>query len=212
MKIVIIGAGGQGLIVVDALLRAREAGEDAEVVALLDDDASLSGKLLLGIPIAGPLASLGRVPHDAVVVAIGDNLRRREISERLVAAREELVTARHPFSWVSPGARLGQGTMISAGAIVSPGAELGRGVLLNTKASIDHDTRVGDFAHVSPGATVGARCVVGEETLVAPGVTVVSGCRIGARTVVGAGSVVVRDLPDDVVAWGVPARVVRPNR
>jgi acetyltransferase EpsM len=102
--------------------------------------------------------------------------------------------------------------MISAGAIVSPGAELGRGVLLNTKASVDHDSRVGDFAHVSLGATVGARCVVGEETLVAPGATVASGCRIGARTVVGAGSVVVRDLPDDVVAWGAPARVVRPNR
>ncbi|MCM3876889.1 MAG: acetyltransferase [Thermoanaerobaculia bacterium] len=212
MKIVVIGAGGQGLIVVDVLLRAREAGEDVEVVALLDDDPARAGALVLGVRVAGPLASIGRVPHDAVVVAIGNNLRRREITERLVAAREELVSARHPFSRVSPGARLGEGTMISAGAIVSPGAELGRGVLLNTKASIDHDTRVGDFAHVSPGATVGARCFVGEETLVASGVTVVSGSRIGARTVVGAGSVVVRDLPDDVVAWGAPARVVRPNR
>jgi sugar O-acyltransferase (sialic acid O-acetyltransferase NeuD family) len=205
MRIVIVGAGGQGRIVADAL---RVAGE-SEPVAFVDDDASLHGKMRSGIRVAGSLAALGEIPHDAVVVAIGDNRRRREIAARLEAAGERLASARHPFSSVSPDARVGEGGMLSAGAIVAPGAELGRCVLLNTKASVDHDTRVGDFAHVAVGATVGARCVVGEEALVAVGASVVSGCRVGARTVVGAGAVVVRDLPEDVVAFGVPARIVR---
>jgi sugar O-acyltransferase (sialic acid O-acetyltransferase NeuD family) len=212
MRIIVVGAGGQGRIVADALLSARQAGEYVEVVAFLDDDASLAGSLLLGIRVAGAGTPIGEIPHDGVVVAIGDNRLRREIAERLAAAGERLATARHPFSSISPHARLGAGTMVSAGAIVAPGAELGRGVLLNTKASVDHDTRVGDFAHVAPGATVGARCVVGEEALVAAGASIVSGCRVGARTVVGAGAVVLRDLPDGVVAFGAPARIVRENR
>lgn len=211
MRIVVVGAGGQGRIVADLLLAARAAGGADEPVAFVDDAPALAGTVSLGLRVAGPLAALAEVPHDGVVVAIGDNRTRREISARLAAAGERLVSARHPFSSVSPAARIGAGSMLSAGVVVSPGAVLGAGVLLNTKASVDHDTHVGDFAHVSAGASVGAHCVLGEGSLVAFGAVVVSGLRVGARTVVGAGSVVVRDLPADVVAWGVPARVVRPN-
>ncbi|MDQ3283828.1 MAG: acetyltransferase, partial [Acidobacteriota bacterium] len=86
-------------------------------------------------------------------------------------------------------------------------AAIGRGVLLNTKASVDHDSVVGDFAHVSAGGTVGAKCTIGEETLIALGASVASDRTVGARTIIGAGAVVVRDIPDDVIAFGVPARV-----
>ena len=50
---------------------------------------------------------------------------------------------------------------------------------------------------------------IGARTWLGRGVVVLPGVRIGAGTIVGAGSVVARDLPDDVVAVGVPARVVR---
>ncbi len=186
-RILIIGAGGQGTIVADIL---EAAGTPAVGMIELFD---------------GPLP---HIPHDAVIVAIGDNQVRRAFTERLVAEGERLGTAIHPFASVAKSATIGEGSMISAGAIVLPRAVIGRGVLLNTKASVDHDSVVGDFAHISPGATVGGRCRIGEETLIALGASVASGIHVGARTVVGAGGVVVRYLPDDVTAWGVPARVV----
>ena len=176
-RILIIGAGAQAAIVADILGDA--------VVAMVEDHESFP-------------------KHDAVIVAIGDNAVRRRITERL---ERRFATAIHPFTSIAESASIGAGSMISAGAIVAPRAVIGRGVLLNTKASVDHDSVIGDFAHVAPGATVGGRCRIGEETLIGPGATVVSGVTIGARTVVGAGAVVIRDLPDDVVAWGVPARL-----
>ena len=93
--------------------------------------------------------------------------------------------------------------------VITPRARIGRGVLLNTNCSVDHDSLIGDFAHVSAGVTVGARVCVGEEALIGVGAVVLSGCRVGARSIVGAGAVVVRDLPEDVVAFGVPARIMR---
>lgn len=50
---------------------------------------------------------------------------------------------------------------------------------------------------------------LGENVWLGTGVKVLDGVRIGSDVVVGAGAVVAEDLPDRVVAAGVPARVVR---
>jgi sugar O-acyltransferase (sialic acid O-acetyltransferase NeuD family) len=176
-RILLIGAGSQAAIVAEIL--------GPQVIGMVED----------GDPFP---------EHDAVIVAIGDNHVRRAIMERL--RHERFATAVHPFTSIAPSATIGDGCMISPGAIVTTRAQVGRGVILNTKASVDHDSIVGDFAHIGAGAVVAARCRIGEETFIAPGATVVSGVTIGARVVIGAGALVLRDVPDDVTAFGVPAR------
>lgn len=199
--IVIIGAGGHGAIVAD-ILRERAAG-------FVDEAPALQGTAVLGLPV---FASLAEIEHDGVIVAIGDNAARRAVTERVVSVGERLTVAIHPFASVAPSATIGEGAMICAGAIVLPRATLGRGVLLNTKTSVDHDCVIGDFVHIAPAATLGGDVHVGAETFIGPGATVAAGIRIGARAVIGAGAVVVRDLPDDVTAWGVPARITSDRR
>jgi len=208
-RIVIVCAGGQGAIVADILQRAHEAGADALPAGFVDDTPELLGTAVLGLDVLAPVAALSGIAHDAVIVAFGDNEGRRAITERLLAAGERLATAIHPRACIAPSASIGEGSMISAGAVISPRATIGRGVIVNTKASIDHDTVVEDFAHVSAGATVGARCRIGAESLIALGASVISGATIGERTIVGSGAAVVADIPDDVVAFGVPARIMR---
>lgn len=198
MRIVIVGAGAQGTIVADIL--------GSRAVGFVDDDRA--GTTVLGLEVFGTIADLSSIEHDAVVVAIGDNAARRRITDELVAAGENVVSAIHPFSSIASSATVGEGCIVSAGAIVLPRAVIGRGVILNTKASIDHDSVVGDFVHVSVGVTIGARVRIGDETLIAIGSSVVTEVHIGARCTVGAGSVVLRELPDDVVAWGTPAKAI----
>lgn len=212
MRIVIFGAGHQGRIVADILLRAREAGSTAVPIGFVDDLRPAGEELILGLPLLGRASVLATIEHDGVIVAVGDNQRRREITEALAAAGERFPVARHPFVSIAPDATIGDGTMISAGTIITPGARIGRGVLLNTKSSVDHDTVIGDFSHVSAGATVGANVMLGDEVLIGLGATVASGRRVGARSIIGAGAVVVRDIPADVVAYGVPARVTSDRR
>ena len=50
---------------------------------------------------------------------------------------------------------------------------------------------------------------IGEYTWLGAGVTVLKGVKIGCRSVVGAGSIVNKDIPPNVVAVGMPARVIR---
>lgn len=206
--VIVVGAGGHGLVVTDILLAARDAGDPVRVVAVVDDDPARTGSEILGVPVIGTRRALAGNAHDAVVVAIGDNARRRAISEELLRAGERLAIARHPTAWRAHGTEVGDGAMLCAGSYMLPNSRIGRGTILNTRASVDHETVVGDFAHVSAAAFVGANVTIGDETFVAAGATVISGITIGARSTIGAGAVVVRNLPDDVTAWGVPARVI----
>jgi acetyltransferase EpsM len=210
VRIVVVCAGGQGAVVADILQRAHEAGSDAVPVGFVDDTPHLLGTAVLGLDVLAPIASLRDIPHDAVVVAVGDNRARRAMTERLLAG-ERLATAIHPRACVAPSAIIGEGSVICAGAVVAPRVNIGRGVIINTKASVDHDSVVGDFAHVSAGATVGGQAHIGEETLIALGASVASRMTVGAGTIVGSGAVVVAHIPDDVVVFGVPARI-RPDR
>jgi len=191
-RIVIVGAGSQGMIVADILERAG-----TPAIGFVDDTP---GKNVLG-----SIDDLRTIAHDAIIIAIGDNRLRRALAEKL--SGERLATAIHPFTSIAASARIGEGSMISAGAIVSPRAVIGRSVILNTNASVDHDSIIGDFAHASAGSTIGGKVRIGEETLIALGASVASGMTVGARSVIGAGAAVVRDIPDDVTAFGVPARV-----
>ena len=205
--IIIVGGGAQAAVVADILQLAHAAGADWVAVGIVDDTPELLGASVLGLPIIGPIASLAQIAHDAVIVAVGDNHARRAITERLLAAGERMAMAIHPRACVAPSATIGIGSMICAGAVIAPRAVIGRGVIVNTNASVDHDTIVDDFAHLSAGATVGGRARIGAETLIAIGASVASNMTVGARTVIGSGAAVVDPIPDDVVAFGVPARV-----
>ena len=211
-RIIIVGAGGHGAVVADILQRAHEAGSDQVPVGFVDDTPHLLRTAVLGLDVLAPIASLGDIAHDAVIVALGDNGARRAMTERLLAAGERLATAIHPRACIAPSAIIGEGSVICAGAVVAPRVTAGRGVIINTRASVDHDSVVGDFAHVSAGATIGGMVQIGAEALIALGASIASRMAVGARTIVGSGAVVVSDIPDDVVALGVPARIRRDRK
>ncbi len=202
--IYLIGSGGHGKVVLDALLALRCE------VEVLDADAGRVGELLLGRKIAREEKVLALLkPPAEFLVAIGDGSSRRRVAERWEAAGHRLVRVLHPLAHVGSTAEVAEGAVVMAGAIVQAGARIGRGAIVNTGASVDHDCRVGDFAHIAPGAHLAGGVEVGAGAWIGIGATAIEGIIIGPRAVVGAGSVVVDDLPADVVAYGNPCRVVR---
>ena len=80
---------------------------------------------------------------------------------------------------------------------------------MNTRASLDHHGVMGAYASLAPGVATGGNVSIGEGSAVSIGATVLHGRSIGAWSVVGAGATVIKDVPDHVVAYGTPARVVR---
>jgi acetyltransferase-like isoleucine patch superfamily enzyme len=93
--------------------------------------------------------------------------------------------------------------------VINPVAQIGENVIVNICASVYHDCVIDDGAHIAPGAHLAARVHVGRGSWVGIGSVVKEGVRIGKATVIGAGSLVLNDLPDDAVADGSPARLVR---
>lgn len=207
-KLLIYGASGHGRVVADA---ARAVGY--RVVGWGDGNRELRGAKVAGFEVvAGSVeeAAAWAEEHGAeVVVAVGDNRVRRKLYRDFLDRGARPATVIHPAAVVSPEASIEPGSVLFAGAIVNPGARVGENVILNTAATVDHDGRIGSHAHLSPGVHLGGTVTVGEGTHLGVGTSVRNNVTIGEWSVVGVGSAVVADLPSWVMAYGVPARVVR---
>jgi UDP-perosamine 4-acetyltransferase len=142
----------------------------------------------------------------AVLLGVGENQVRARLFRLAqdAGAHPALVIARS--ATVSDADAIGAGTCVMEHAHVGPGSEVGAGCILNTAAVVEHDSRIGRFAHIAPRATLGGGCEIGEFSLVGAGVVLLPGIRVGRGSVVAAGAVVTHDIPDGVVAVGVPAR------
>lgn len=206
-KILIIGAGGHGQVTADILSRMRQKDESLQVQGYLDDDVRLHGKRFLDIPVLGPVSLCRTTPHDAVVVAVGDNRIRRQVVVSL--STENFFSVVHPSAVIGWGVEIGAGSMICAGVVVGTGARIGRHVILNSACSVDHHNEINDFVHMAPGCHTGGQVVMEMGALVGLGACLLPRLRIGAWSVIGSGAVVVRDIPPGVVAYGNPCRVVK---
>lgn len=208
-RAVIIGAGGHAQVVADILWRMQEAGSEIAPVGYLDDNPALVGESFLGLTVLGAIADLPAVPHDAVIVGIGDNATRRRVFESLQDRGERFVTARHPGAVIAPDVPLGSGSVVCAGVVVNTGSQIGANVILNTGCTVDHHNRAADHVHIAPGVHTGGEVTVGEGAFLGVGALVIPRCTIGAWAFVGAGSVVTKDIPARATAVGNPARVLR---
>ena len=209
MRVLIVGASGHAQVVADILLRQRAQLADIQPIGYVDDRASLHGQLILGLPVIGSLSEISRIPHNGVVIAIGDNRVRARVFTQMCEQGELIANAIHPTAVLAADVRLGLGVMICASAVVNTGTIIGDNVILNTGSSIDHHNRIDAHAHIAPGVHLGGNVHIGMGGFVGIGATVIPGRTVGDWSIVGAGAVVASDMPEWTTSVGVPARVIK---
>ena len=134
-----------------------------------------------------------------------------------------LLDKREVNARIEPGAiirdqvEIGDNAVIMMGAVINIGAEIGAGTMIDMGAVLGGRAIVGKNSHVGAG-TVLAGVIepasadpvrVGDDVLIGANAVVIEGVQIGNGSVVAAGAIVTKDVPENVVVAGVPARVIK---
>jgi sugar O-acyltransferase (sialic acid O-acetyltransferase NeuD family) len=203
-SIAIFGAGGFGrevLVYLDEALQA--SGRCVEDVAVfVVPNAPTQPTRIHGVRVVQESDFDVRLAD--VILGIGKPDARQRIAASLPPATR-FATLIHPSAVVSRWSTLGEGTVVTPGAVVTSDVRVGRHAHLNLHATIGHDCVIGDFFTASPGVNVSGRCRIGDRVYLGTNCALRENLDVGADVTVGMGAVVVRSLLDPGVYVGVPA-------
>ena len=202
--VVIVGAGGFGRECLDIVEALNRDGAGLEFLGFLDDTGG--DVALLRRRDAACLGPIVRAPADVgYVIAIGSGDARRRVADDLAGSGRSPVVLIHPQATLGSDCRVGEGTIINAGARVTTNITLGRHVQLHANCTVGHDAELDDFVSVYPGATISGSVRLGAGVTIGTGANVLPGVCVGAGGFVGAGAVVTRDVEPGITVVGVPA-------
>ena len=147
------------------------------------------------------------------IVAIGGELGldRFRVHNYLKSYGLMPIKAVHPTSNVLNDVTLGDGCQVLANSTICARTIIGECSIINTSASIDHECIIGKGVHIGPGVNMAGLVNIGNYSFIGTGATVLPRLKIGSNSIVGAGSVVTKDIPDNIIVRGNPARFMRDN-
>ena len=209
-EILIFGASDYASYTIDVLEKQNEY----EIYGILDYNTR-KDDIFCGYKVLGNDDDLPEIYRNTGIkmgiVTIGDNYRRSEVVERILAYIPDFtfVSAIHPSIILGNNVRIGIGCALMAGVILNNDTIVGNHCYIGTNSSLDHDGKVADFSNVMPGVTTGGNVKIGFCSTLGLGAKVIHGRNIGNHTIIGAGAVVVNDFGDNLLAFGVPAKKIR---
>jgi len=207
-KIVIIGAGGFGREVAWLIERINKIEPTWELIGFVDDRADLLGTIVGGYSVLGNCDWLNDQKDELYAVcAIGSSKARKEVIHKLKGVL--FATLVDPKADMSHRIKMGEGCIICSNTIMTVDITVGSHVLINIDCTISHDVILEDFVSISPSVNISGQVVLEECVEMGVGSQIIQGLKIGKGTIVGAGAVVIKDLPRECTAVGVPAKPIK---
>jgi sugar O-acyltransferase (sialic acid O-acetyltransferase NeuD family) len=211
--LLVIGSSGHAGSVLDCV----EMQGEYRVLGLLDSFES-TGTKKHGYEICGApeeAANLAaRFACPTFFIAVGDNWSRYQLSRRLRTELPEVEFAKivHPSAIVSRSAHIECGTVLMAGTIIGNNVSIGEGCIVNVAAAIGHDCCIDEYASLSGGVRLSGSSRLGARSTAGVSATVLEKITVGRDAVIAAGAVVFKDVPEETVVFGNPARIVRQRK
>lgn len=202
-NIYIYGASGHGKVVLYTFVANK-----IQVAGFIDDE--LKG-IFCDLPVVSLVDLMPKADSPSNLdhhfhIAIGNNQVREMKFNQLIELGFVPESAIHPSAVVYPSAHLGSGCLVAATAVVGPSASIGNACIINHGAIVDHDCVIDSFTHCAPNVTLGGGVQVGRSCLIGAGAVILPGISVGDGVTVGAGAVVTKNISDNQVQVGSPAR------
>ncbi len=122
-----------------------------------------------------------------------------------------------PGAWIREGVTIEKNAVVMPGAVINLGCRVGEGSMIDMGVMMGARVQVGKHCHIGGGAILAGvleppsatPVVVEDDVLIGANSSVLEGVHIGRGAVVAAGSVVTKDVPENGVVAGVPARLIK---
>lgn len=213
-SILLIGGGGHCHSVLDSLHDSEQYDKVGIIAKDEDNYLELKKDSIIADYLVGTDAHLLRLFSQGwntafvTLGSVGNPIGRKKIYELLKHNGFHIPIIRDKTAVVSEWGDMGAGVYVGKNAVINTGSLIGDCAIINSGAIVEHDCKIGNFSHISPGAVVCGNVVIGENSHIGAGSVIKQGIHIGEDVMIGAGSVVVKDIPDNVKAYGNPCRVV----
>ncbi|HHX59010.1 MAG TPA: acetyltransferase [Candidatus Moranbacteria bacterium] len=208
--IVIIGAGGFARGVAWLIEEINSIKRQWQIIGYVDDDSNKHGQILNNYHVIGGLKELHRLSRDIYLIcAIGDPYVRQTIVKKVAPLGFLFANIVHPSVKRSPYISMGCGNIIGVSSIMTVNITIGNHNIINHNCTIAHDVFIGNYCNIFSAANLSGNVVLHDLVSIGTNAAIVQGISIGEGTIIGAGSVVVRHLPPNCTAVGVPARPIK---
>jgi sugar O-acyltransferase (sialic acid O-acetyltransferase NeuD family) len=212
-NIILIGGGNQAHYTIDIIEKEGKYG----IIGIIDSIHDV-GSDRFGYKILGRQENISQIIKEynveGGVISIGDNWNRYYVYNQIkeLVPDFEFVNAIHPSVIIGNNVTLGKGVVAMAGCIFNPKSFIGDFTFFATGAQVEHDNYIGDFSSISAGSITGGYVKLGKFSAITLGVTIMDRVEIGENTVVGSGSLITKSLPDNILAYGNPAKIIRDRK
>lgn len=203
-SIAIIGYSGHSFVVLDA---ARQMGLDVEYYCERNQ-VSFNPFEINYLGDEGN-ESFDWDSADKFILGIGDNRIRQKVADLILSKKKTILNVIHPSSVISNYATFGTGNFIAANVTINALAKITNNCILNTGCIVEHECAIESGAHIAPGTVLAGNVTVGENSFIGANSVVKQGVKIGSGVTVGAGSVVIKDISDNEIWVGNPAKKLK---
>jgi sugar O-acyltransferase (sialic acid O-acetyltransferase NeuD family) len=149
--------------------------------------------------------------YDSFTLGVYQPQHKIKIIQTLNPDMNKFINIIHKGLDISHMSKLGDGILINSKVSIAAHTTIGDFVSINRHVSIGHHTYIGDYCSINPGTNIAGNVTIGEGTTIGMGTNVLHQVKIGKNTIIGAGSVVTKDIPDNVIAYGSPCKIIRDN-
>lgn len=212
-RVAIVGAGGFGR---EVLWLIRECNEHAiekteqplyQIAGFVDANENVDQ--LCDVPFLGSYDWFLTNRDAYAVCAIGSPRTRQLVVRQLTDLGVKYFSIVHPSVRMSQYVEIGEGSIVCAGAILTTQIKLGKHVHININTTIGHDVTIGDFSTVAPGVNVSGHVSIGQGCDVGTNSSIIQGLKVGVGVIIGAGAVVNKDVEENTVTVGIPAKSIK---